>query len=49
MWVYNHNHPSVLGPYPANSLETLAVGIDDRVGSALVESDGKVIVDVWIE
>jgi hypothetical protein len=47
VWVYSLDGLTVLGPFTAVCGLTLDVDIDNRDWGVLVDSDIKVIVDVW--
>ncbi len=49
VWVYSLDLTTVLGPFSLACGETLSVPIDERQWGAFVETEDKVIVDVWIE
>jgi hypothetical protein len=49
VWIYTTDHETILGPFSVLSSEQLSVNIDDHDWGVLIESDGKVSVDVWID
>ncbi|MBN1199819.1 MAG: hypothetical protein JXA23_10740 [Bacteroidales bacterium] len=49
IWVNSLDRQTTLGPYYVPGGETLYVEIDEREWGVLVESDGLLEVDVWIE
>jgi hypothetical protein len=49
VWVYTLDYSTILGPYIVLCDDTLVVEIDDRDWGVLVESEYRIIVDVWFE
>jgi len=49
VWVYSLDLTTVLGPYSLVCGDELPVQIDERDWGVFVETEDKVIVDVWIE
>jgi hypothetical protein len=49
VWVYSLDLTTVLGPYSLECGDELSVQIDERDWGVFVETEDKVIVDVWIE
>lgn len=47
VWVYSLDEITVLGPFTVDCGQTLDVEIDERDWGVLVNSEEKLIVDVW--
>jgi|GEM_PF-2552563 len=49
IWIYTLDRQTTLGPYYVPGGETLYVEIDERDWGVLIETNGLLEVDVWIE
>jgi len=49
VWVYSLDLTTVLGPYYLSCGDEISVPIDDRQWGVMVDSEDKVVVDVWYD